>query len=540
MIKMTNRWIQKIKKLEKKDIDEYGDDYYLYSKLIDEIKKINNAVTIKDVEKIYKRLEKKIGEKVNYIFWRFVQNQNEYHTFDDALNTYSHISSKYLDAKQDEDMVKVEYRLYINCANENVIKLIDEYITVTEKRNIPFLIKFTANPIRNEKFIVYSETKYLKENIEILREIGHKYPSIIRNSGPVSIITGNIDNWIGLASEPENKNIEQKSSFHAQRAQILEDAAEKTITNYIKKNLDKRITYLGQSISVYDLLLVKASEVIMGEIISSDKHYYLHSSIYNIDYQRMIINELIKNDEYLLLKGINKLESISDNKNLTIFENRNTIFEIELPDGKSHSFSIETADKIIKSFVNVLEETEPKLVDLYRAEIKRLCKKNHVDENNFSLNSDSLIKFRQLDRDEIREKKTVKKPDEKKLLYGEACSIIFDIIVSSDNNLEVEKVRPLIKRVKEIINIFEEKYKDKDTAKSLTKNLKMAETTYESKTNNKLSAPKHLAKISNEGQDLEEYIKNMESLTDEQKEILLETLEENRLEKERNSKPKHL
>lgn len=499
-VNMTNEWIESIKEIDEEEIDEYDLEDLYYLKFKNELKRTPPVKTIKDVQRLYDRLERKIGLNINNLFWRHVQNIKYYENFDDAFKSFTHISSKYTKYKG-EGIDEIDYRLYINCANEDLFKLLNEYIKKCNRLNIPYLIKFTADTKRHEKFVVYTSKNYLKDNINILKEISENNPKIKQNCGPNSLITGNIDNWIGLGSEPKNEKLNSKFSFNSLRSQILEDAAELTIINYVKRNFNREYKYRGTNISLEDIILIISSNIIINEM----KNISILKENTNI---RKITEKLSENNSKQIMLGFEKMLEISEDKNRTYFENKNPIFEIYTKANQLFYCSVETMDKIIKSLVDFLIDVEPNFIELYRSEIRKLCLKYQVDPNNFSLNINAIEDFK------INNNFEIKKVE----MYSEANRLIFEIFLGPDLGLDDTIIKNNILKVIEIIEKIKSDYNDTKTTLLLAKNLNFVIKNYEKK----IKKPKHMKKTTKEI-ELEEIINNFNNMSQAHRELMKES-----------------
>ena len=133
-------------------------------------------------------------EKYNY-FWRSKQETSGFFPQSDYIGDFIHVDSRYIHARKIR-RDKTEFRIYIDCANEDLFKIISEYTRLCETNRIPYYFKFQTDPKRNDKFLVYCSLKELKANVDILNFIGAKYPNMVSRCGNPPILTNKINKWM--------------------------------------------------------------------------------------------------------------------------------------------------------------------------------------------------------------------------------------------------------------------------------------------------------------------------------------------------------
>lgn len=390
-IKMTNIWLKNIKTLTKDKLEELKNQGLPgYEILQKAFKNIDEVKTIKDIDKIYTIMVRNLDvdfEKYNY-FWRSKQETSGFFLQGDYLGDFTHIDSIYIHARKIKRN-KTEFRIYVNCANEDIFKIIDEYTNLCEKYRIPYYFKFQTDPKRNDKFLVYCSLKELKSNIDILNTIGKKYPNMISRCGKPPILTNKINNWMGLGEEPDNSSLEFRHSFNTLRADILEDSCEILMINYIKNNLNKTVNYNGKKVFFASLLLENASSIIMEELKSSDP-----------EFKKRILSTL-KDKNQLGIPNIfyafKKLEEALPEKGKYYSTNYNPIFKIKLPDEREYDFSINTADKILKSMIDIMKSNDINYISDLREYIKKISSIYGLDSNNIAFNSQTLKNFKEIE-----------------------------------------------------------------------------------------------------------------------------------------------
>ncbi len=392
-VEMTNKWIsnilslndERLSFLSKNGLKEYG-------KIKKYLESFGKVVSMHDIEKLYINLQEILNddfslEKNNY-FWRHLQNSCGFNSKSDYYGDFTHVNSRYGKARQESDE-DVDYRLYINCANKDMFKIIKSYVYNCEKNNMHYYFKYQVSDKRKDKILIYSSKEQIGNNIAILRNIAKMNPEIVSSCGERLELTGNIDNWIGIASEPDEKYMTHKQSFNTLRAEIFEDAAEQLILNYIKMNL-KNNEMKNKAIDL-------ACVVIIKEMQSKGCSSELFTSSY-IANLKNALGEKFKNQNISpIIMGFKTLENVMPKKNdmaASIFQ---PIFKLKQPNGKDFNYSIYIVDKVLKLMVDEMKKNDSMYLEKYKEEIKRKCIKYGVDPNNFSLNISSLEDFKNVD-----------------------------------------------------------------------------------------------------------------------------------------------
>ena len=164
----------------------------------------------------------------------------------------------------------IEHRLYINSESTDTFDIASLFTDKCMARGIPFYYKFDDYANRDDSFVIYSSSKYLKYYIEILREIKKENPELCSRLCDPPSMTGKIDGWIGYGSEPERGSNGDLRSFNEVRSKAIDRALEKTTNEWIFRNVNKRVRQGNR-------------ETTIGEIIESR----IVNSLYNVYYKRL-------------------------------------------------------------------------------------------------------------------------------------------------------------------------------------------------------------------------------------------------------------
>ncbi len=391
-IKMTNDWISNILSLNEQQLSNLAksglDGYIKIKNVLKEHQHINS---MEEISNLYNKISSALGDEFaiekQYYFWRKTQDSYGFNANGDYVGTFTHVNSRYGKARQ-EKQEDVEYRLYINCANQDLFKIANAYVDYCKQNGMHYYFKYQLNSTRQDKFLIYSSKEQLSKNIMILKQIAKDYPEIVSRCGSNGELVGSIDNWIGLASEPDQKSMTHKHSFNTLRAEILEDAAERVMLDYIKKNKSRP--------EIQRIIVNKATDIVLEEMKKKNPQLNFTSEyIYNL--KKFLASKNTDLNAIPVLLGFKCLEEVMPKKNELFATNSNAIFNIEDPEGKKFDYSIKVADKILKSLVEIMEKDNLNYLEDYKEEIKKRCQKYAVDPNNFALNSSSLNDFKQSD-----------------------------------------------------------------------------------------------------------------------------------------------
>lgn len=401
-VMMTNKWIKNVLSMTESELAYYDKHNYSGYRIIRNILLNHPQVnSLQDIAEIYALMEQKIDSfelKDKKYFWRLTQTSFGFNQYMDYAADFIHIDSRYGNVRR-TNRIDVEYRLYVNCANEDIFKLVGLYVENCEKLGIPYYFKFQTDGKRQDKFLVYCSGKELKNNIGILENIAKSHPEIVEHCGKGLDLIGNIDNWIGLASEPNNSSLKHHHSFNTLRSEILEDAAEELTLDFIDENINKEVNIDGVNKKFNNILLEFAIKKIVEEIARKEK-----LSVFQISNEQLINS--IKRDLISSFNGTRRnnirqsfyrLREVIPQKNELIATNDAPIFYITLPDGKKFGYSINLADRVTKEVVNIMEKCDPNYIEKYKNKIKEKCRNYGVDAENFALNSDSLEQFKKID-----------------------------------------------------------------------------------------------------------------------------------------------
>lgn len=117
------------------------------------------------------------------------------------------------------DIEKADTRLYVNLAKQDIIDFANIFVDKCDEKGLNYYFKYCIKDEskRSDELIIYSTLKDINEYIGILDEISKEKPEILERCGLPPILTGKIDNWIGMGDEP----IKQEESYTKLRSDAI-------------------------------------------------------------------------------------------------------------------------------------------------------------------------------------------------------------------------------------------------------------------------------------------------------------------------------
>ena len=161
---------------------------------------------------------------------RFNDNRDFMYCYD--LNT----------ACESEAYGKVTARLYMCPRTDNMIELIDEFKHRCEEKDMQYFFKYSSDPRRNDRFIVYTNYDKINDHLGVLKEIGKNRPDLFRDmdDSRKSPFWGKIDGapkgvyfgeeppeMVTIDKEGREKSREAFTSYSQVRADAFMDAEKK-------------------------------------------------------------------------------------------------------------------------------------------------------------------------------------------------------------------------------------------------------------------------------------------------------------------------
>lgn len=356
LIKTYNQWIDNVKKIKSKDKDIIN-----LQRNLSRFGKVQSMSDIKNLQD-------------NYLFGKYQEG------WERITPGWNHIKSRYITERQEKE-IDVKHRLYIGCQNQDVWKMMDLFKTKCEELKIPYYFKTSES--RMDNMVIYSDTEHLLEYINILETIGKEYPEIIKRCVEPPILTGRLENWIGIGDEPHQKYNDGGKSYNSIRAEIIEDSIEEVLLKDIVKCQGKKFNINGAEISFNKIFLDKVTDYIVQEKKSKED-------------SMQIRNELKDN----ISKGLKKLWEIKEKKSNLYTSNYDSIFQIG--DVEIDTYDM---DKIIKKILPEIRQIDTNFDKKVEINMNLKLENVGIDPNLFCFEKKSIEKAKQLKTSE-KEKNT--------------------------------------------------------------------------------------------------------------------------------------
>ena len=176
-----NKIKNSIKNLTKEkyiELTKYGHGNSLL-KLRKELLNVEDAKTLDEVNQIMNKIAQTGLEKtLKYYFAGVV-----------ASSSWQHVSFHNTSGKL-ENYDKVEHRLYLNVARQDIYKLATILVEKMYKYSFPFYFKFDPKASRDDTLVIYSSSEHFLDNLEILKEVEQEYPEIVSRCKRPTILSG--------------------------------------------------------------------------------------------------------------------------------------------------------------------------------------------------------------------------------------------------------------------------------------------------------------------------------------------------------------
>lgn len=407
-VKTYNKWIDSIINLPKSQINHLEKSYHMDAgKLQEYFKSFGKVSSMQDIARL----------KSNPLFDKAINGW-------EILDTWTHVKSQYISGRT-EEKIQVKHRLYVGCQNQDMWKLAELFRSKCDEQEIPFYFKVGSSHDRDDKMVIYADTKNLGDYVSVLQDIARENPEIVQRSGPPPMLTGKIDGWIGIGDEPPKTADGKNQSFNGLRANIFENSIEEVMLNELAEYKGKDVVYNGQQ-GKFNLLfkLIAARTIIKRLKDNKDKSFGKLSQygLYDKDLSSDKLRDLIM--AYLgsnIQKGIDKLIEVKDIKGELAGSNNEEIFSIPTRDGKKISINTYDMDQILRNMVPVMQQIDSNFMNKVRMNIQNKCKENGIDDT-FCFQEGSKDRFEKVDEEKekgtTKTKKTIQNRPKTKVFYS--------------------------------------------------------------------------------------------------------------------------
>ena len=168
-------------------------------------------------------------------------------------------------------------RLYVNCDKQDLMDLASSFTEKCKDKEIPIYFKYSSDHSkRADQLVIYSNLANLTDYVEILQSIATEKPDIVKRCGKPPILTGTLDEWIGIGDEPSVA----ASSYTQERAEIIEDAIRQCVP--VKDDFEESYDY---SKIDYELIKQTIQEGLKRRGLSIENFSFNNANIalYNAD-----------------------------------------------------------------------------------------------------------------------------------------------------------------------------------------------------------------------------------------------------------------
>ena len=386
------KWRSEVLSMTKEEINEfikfgvYGEDFY---KLRSYLKNIPEVRTMDDYNNI--RYSHEVTKEIKALFDKY------YWTVYNDSNSWIHVSSNNIYAKKKPE-IQTEHELFLNVDSTVIHRLAMELITKCEELKIPYHFKMNTTCLRDDDFVVFTDTKHLHLFIEILETILLENPDLERSFHEPPILTGKINNWLGYGTSSEYK---AEKDYMSKRVDCVESAINKTARDWVKDNIIKMIFFRDQYVHFYEYI---AKSMVQDKIAELKSRYELHDDSSRLDKRGYdpdyALNKtgVKKTDldfpqffDYLYNQLIENMES----RIISYIEDPNYTFEVKIDTRNDNKivFNQFDLDKTLCKIAPKIRDNDPEFVDKVREGIDAECKAYGFDKSKFCFDVNMVYKF---------------------------------------------------------------------------------------------------------------------------------------------------
>jgi len=117
---------------------------------------------------------------------------------------------------------EIDCRFYLCPEPDNLVPIMNAFVQKSDEADSPYYFKFSTNPNRNDKLVIYSSDEMAEKHLAILERIQDEHPEWFEGSGK-NPLWGVIEGVKGIyyGAEPQASG---KDSYGGKRAKIFSDA----------------------------------------------------------------------------------------------------------------------------------------------------------------------------------------------------------------------------------------------------------------------------------------------------------------------------
>jgi len=318
-------------------------------------------------------------------------------------SSWEYVSSQKISAFRSNGMDS-EHRLYINTDPLDIYKVSMYLISKCVQRNIPYDFKFDEAGNRDDTIIIYTDTDHFLDFISILNEIEKEHPEIIANVKNPPLLSGKIGGWIGYGTEPKIPG--KKTSFNEVRADAIEEAMNKSVTDWLEEHFIRLIAYNNNTVHVFEYVSAVVTDEILKQLTSSfnwrieNEEKLALQKHTKPNYQKVYADMGIAGDDLKNIRFKNYIYqhvlSVLKNDLINILRKDTSDVEIIIPLKNDKKYELTTAK--IKSSVKLVTprivKKDASFKDRVKENIKTKLDEVGVDPNNIAFDKQMVDKLR--------------------------------------------------------------------------------------------------------------------------------------------------
>ncbi len=147
---------------------------------------------------------------------------------------------------------EISHRFYINASAKELPEMMKALIKIYSQMDVPFYFKVNCNAAMGtrDSIVLYCSTEQLDNTLAVLSKLEKDNSTLIAKIGMPHMLTGNINNWVGYASE--SKLLQGQDSYTGIMSSSFISAFEKSIMEWINENPNFNVEFEGKNIPLSD------------------------------------------------------------------------------------------------------------------------------------------------------------------------------------------------------------------------------------------------------------------------------------------------
>ena len=344
-----------------------------------------------------------------------IPDKNESEAMFDCFEKYNwnlknpgwiHVKSRYVNARQ-EDRIEVDHRLYLNTDSTSTYGVIDALVDTYEKNGLPYYFKFDESGKRADTIVIYTSTKDLVKNLEVIRQLKKERPELAEHFHEPPVLTGVIDGDIGYGAEPE------KGSYSEVRARILGAALRGATLDWVAAHQNDEIRHGGQKMLFSDYVAKKEIKKLREDFA---KRFSLHL---DVEKRRQLSNngwvdETKASEKTAERLGFSQRDLQENSKMFQFFRSQirdnfsdiieqfraggNCDFEVNGRYDKALQLGGDNFYATIRGLAPQIASHDASYLDDIRRRTHEECTKNGIDPDKFVFDESTVVKMKKQNR----------------------------------------------------------------------------------------------------------------------------------------------